>query len=145
MALAQTPSSVRCSTPRRSTRSELFSLAVLTYQMLSGELPYGLQVPRVRSRTDLKRLRYMPLRHLRPELPGWVDSVLQKALHPDPTKRQEALSEFIQDLRSPGPQFRRVRAAPLVERHPEAFWKVIALVLGLAVLVLLALRTQGQT
>jgi serine/threonine protein kinase len=127
-----------------STRSDLFSLAVLTYQMLTGRLPYGLQVPRVRSPSDLKRLRYVPVRHVRPELPDWLDRVLQKALHPSPSKRQEAVSEFIHDLRSPGPQFLRQRAAPLVERHPVAFWQGVALLLGLAVLVLVALRVLGQ-
>jgi len=121
-----------------STRSDLFALAVLAYQMLSRQLPYGLQVPRVRSPADLKRLQYVPVRDLRPELPAWLDSVLQKALHPDPAKRQEAVSEFVHDLRSPGPQFLRIRPQPLVERHPVAFWQAVSLVLALAVLVLLA-------
>jgi len=127
-----------------SARSDLFALAVLAYQMLSARLPYGLQVPRLQSPADLKRLRYVPLRHLRPELPAWLDGVLQKALHPHPAKRQEAVSEFIQDLRSPGPQFQRMRAPPLVERHPVAFWQGIALVLALAVLLLLGLRIHGR-
>jgi serine/threonine protein kinase len=127
-----------------STRSDLFSLAVVTYQMLTGRLPYGLQVPHVRSAGDLRRLRYLPVRHLRPELPDWVDGVLQKALHPDPARRQEAVSEFIHDLRSPGPQFLRRRTPPLVERHPVAFWQGVALLLALLVVVLLALRALGR-
>ncbi|MDB5895126.1 MAG: protein kinase, partial [Rhodoferax sp.] len=86
-----------------SQRSDLFSLAVLAYQMLVGQLPYGLGVARIVSPADLKRLRYVPARHLRPELPAWVDAVLQKALHPQPARRQEAVSEFMHDLRSPGP------------------------------------------
>jgi len=127
-----------------SARSDLFSLAVLTYEMLTGQLPYGLQVTQIKGPTDLNRLRYQPLRHLRPELPEWLDAVLQKALHPQPAKRQEALSEFIHDLHAPGPQFQRKRAPPLVEKHPVAFWQVTSLVLGLAVLVLLGLRVYGH-
>jgi serine/threonine protein phosphatase PrpC len=127
-----------------SARSDLFSLAVLTYRMLGGGLPYGLQVARLRSPADLKRLRYVPVRQLRPELPDWLDGVLQKALHPDPAKRQEAVSEFVHDLRSPGPQFHRRRAPPLVQRHPVAFWQAVAFVLALAVLLLLALRVYGR-
>ncbi len=127
-----------------SAQSDLFSLAVLTYQMLTGQLPYGLQVTQIRSASDLKRLRYQPLRHQRPELPEWLDAVLQKALQPQRAKRQEALSEFIHDLHSPGPQFQRLRAPPLVERHPVAFWQVVSLVLGLAVVVLLGLRVHGH-
>ncbi|MBV7457431.1 protein kinase [Acidovorax sp. sif1233] len=127
-----------------SARSDLFSLAVLTYQMLSGQLPYGLQVVRIRSAGDVKRLRYVPVRHLRADLPDWLDAVLQKALHPDPARRQEAVSEFIHDLQSPGLRFRRRRAAPLVERNPVVFWQTATLVLALAVLLLAGLRVFGR-
>ena len=120
-----------------TARSDLFALAVLAYQMLSGRLPYGLQVTQLRTPADLKRLRYVPLRHLRPELPAWLDAVLLKALQPDPMKRQEAVSEFAHDLQAPGRAFQRQRQPPLIERHPVVFWQVMAAVLGLAVVVLL--------
>lgn len=127
-----------------SARSDLFSLAVLAYQMLTARLPYGLQVTQVQSPADLQRLRYVPVRHLRPELPVWLDGVLQKALHPQPAKRQEAVSEFLQDLHAPGPRFLRLRAPPLVERNPVVFWQVVAVVLALAVVLLLGLRVWGR-
>jgi hypothetical protein len=88
-----------------SARSDLFSLAVIAYQMLTGQLPYGLHVSRVRSPADVNRLRYVPARHLRPDLPSWVDAVLQKALNPNPAKRQEAVSELAHDLRHRGRSF----------------------------------------
>ena len=127
-----------------TARSDLFSLAVLTYQMLTGQLPYGLHVVHVRSAADVRRLRYVSVRHLRPDLPLWLDSVLHKALHPDPAQRQEAVSEFLHDLAAPGAQFQRRRPIPLVERNPVAFWQATAFVLGLAVLGLLALRVLGR-
>lgn len=111
---------------------------------IAAQIAKGLQVPQVRSPADLKQLRYVPVRHLRPELPAWLDAVLHKALHPQPAKRQEALSEFIHDLHTPGPQFQRLRAPPLVERNPVVFWEGVALVLGLAVVVLLGLRVLGH-
>ncbi|HET7775101.1 MAG TPA: protein kinase, partial [Azospira sp.] len=52
-----------------SPQADLFSLAAITYQMLSGQLPYGLGAARVRTPQDLRSLRYVPLRHRRPELP----------------------------------------------------------------------------
>ncbi|MBD9393890.1 bifunctional protein-serine/threonine kinase/phosphatase [Acidovorax sp. ACV01] len=127
-----------------TARSDLFSLAVLAYQMLTAQLPYGLQVVRIRSPADLKGLRYVPVRHHRPELPDWLDGVLQKALHPDPLKRQEAVSEFLHDLHSPGLQFQHKRAVPLVERNPVVFWQFTTLALGLAVVVLVGLRVYGH-
>ncbi len=124
-------------------RADLFSLAVLAYQMLAGRLPYGLQVTRLRAPADLRWLRYVPLRHLRPELPAWLDAVLQKALHPEPHRRQEAVSEFVHDLHAPGPSFHRRRPPPLAERDPVRFWQAAALVLGMAALVLLGLLLTG--
>ena len=123
-----------------SPRSELFALAAITYQMLSGQLPYGLNAARVRTPQDLRSLRYVPLRHHRPDLPAWVDAVLAKALHPNPAKRQEVISEFIHDLTAPGAQFHQQRTTPLIERNPVLFWKCSTALLTLAVLTLLALR-----
>ncbi len=119
-----------------SARSEVFSLAVLAYQMLAGTLPYGLDAARLRTRADLRRLRYVALRERRPELPAWLDAVLQKALAPDPARRQEAVSELAHDLVAPGPAFFRRGAVPLVERHPLRFWQASTALLALAVAAL---------
>ncbi|MEO5736738.1 MAG: protein kinase, partial [Variovorax sp.] len=127
-----------------SARSDLFSLAVIAYQMLTGQLPYGLQASRVRSSADASRLRYVPARHFRPDLPAWVDAVLQKALHPNPAKRQQAVSEFAHDLRAPGQEFLRPRPPALIERHPVRFWQCTTVLLAVAVLVLLGLRIIGH-
>jgi len=128
-----------------SPSSDLFSLAVLTYQMLTGHLPYGLQVTRVRTTRDLPRLNYIPLRQHRPELPAWLDAVLRRALHPQAHKRPEALSEFIHALHEPGAQYLPHRAPPLIERNPVVFWKATSALLALAVIVLLIqlLQTRG--
>jgi serine/threonine protein kinase len=127
-----------------SARSDLFSLAVIAYQLLVGQLPYGLAVARVRSVADANRLHYVPVRHFRPELPAWVDAVLQKALHPNPAKRQEAVSEFAHDLRAPGQAFLRVRTPPLIERNPVRFWQCTTVILAAAVVGLLGLRALGH-
>jgi serine/threonine protein phosphatase PrpC len=127
-----------------STQSDLFSLAVITYQMLTGHLPYGLQVTRLRAPNELQRLRYIPVRDRRPDLRMWLDAVLRRALHPQAARRQEALSEFIHDLHTPGPQYQRLRPPPLIERNPVFFWQTLSLLLGLAVVVLLGLRLTGH-
>lgn len=127
-----------------SARSDLFSLAVLAYQMLTRQLPYGLHAARVRSAADANRLRYVPVRHFRPELPAWVDAVLQKALHPNPAKRQQAVSELAHDLRAPGAEFLRTRAPPLIDRNPVRFWQGATALLAVAVIVLLGLRSFGH-
>ena len=127
-----------------SACSDVFSLAVIAYQMLTRQLPYGLDAARVRSAADAHRLRYIPARHLRPDLPPWVDAVLQKALHPNPAKRQQAASELAHDLKAPAPEFLRTRSPPLIERHPVRFWQCSTAVLAVVVVVLVGLRSFGH-
>ncbi|HEY4375347.1 MAG TPA: bifunctional protein-serine/threonine kinase/phosphatase [Burkholderiales bacterium] len=120
-----------------SVRSDLFSLAVIAYRMLTADLPYGVEVAKTRSRLEQIRLTYEPaLRHRR-DLPPWVDGALKKALHPDPQKRYAEISEFLHDLRTPNPAFVNQARPPLLERDPVAFWKGVSALLALIVLALL--------
>jgi serine/threonine protein phosphatase PrpC len=125
-------------------QSELFALAVITYQMLTGHLPYGLQVTQLRKPGDLHRLRYIPARERRPDLPPWLDAVLRKGLQAKPDKRHEALSEFVHALRAPGASLLGLRAPPLIERNPVVFWQTLTLLLGALALGLLGLRLTGH-
>ncbi|MES2718357.1 MAG: protein kinase [Pseudomonadota bacterium] len=127
-----------------SPRAELWSLAVLAYQMLGGALPYGLQVTQVRGPRDLHKLHYTPLRQLRPDLPAWVDAVLRQALQPQPARRQEALSALVHDLHQPSPRHLGADRVPLVERDPLRFWRGLAVLLGLLVLLLAGLLARGH-
>ncbi|MFT3720262.1 SpoIIE family protein phosphatase [Pseudorhodoferax sp.] len=111
---------------------------------LVAQLGKGLQVTQLRRPADLRRLRYVPLRHHRPDLPAWLDAVLHKALQPDPARRHEAVSEFVHDLHRPCAARLRTRALPLVERNPVLFWQVCTVVLGLATVVLAGLRALGH-
>ena len=84
-----------------TSRSDLFSLGVITYQMLTGKLPYGAQSAKARTRSQFNRLVYRPAAHGDREVPQWVDGTLERAVHPNPHKRYDSLSEFLFDLRSP--------------------------------------------
>ncbi|GAB4555295.1 MAG: bifunctional protein-serine/threonine kinase/phosphatase [Rhizobacter sp.] len=122
-------------------RSDMFSLAVITYQMLSGgRLPYGTEVSKSRTPAAQRRLRYDSVLADDRETPAWIDSVLHKALQPDPLKRYESLSEFVHDLHHPNPAYLSKTRPALVERNPVLFWKSVSLVLALVVVGLLMAR-----
>ena len=126
-------------------QSDLFSLGVITYQMLTGRLPYGTQVAGLRTRAALSRLRYASALHdeSRP-IPAWIDAVLERAVHPNPLKRQAELSEFVHELHQPGAATLARARPPLAERNPLMFWRATALVLAITVVVLLGLlHRQG--
>ncbi len=119
-----------------SPAADLFSLAVLTYRMLCGQLPYGLAAARIRAPQDLRALRLVPLRHFRPDLPVWVEAVLGKALQARPGRRQQAVSEFVHDLKTPAARLLQVQRTPLAERDPVLFWQGLAVLLALTVAAL---------
>lgn len=118
-------------------RSDLFSLAVITYQMLSGKLPYGTQVAKCRTKAAQNKLRYQSVLDDEREIPAWVDAVLKKALHPNPYKRYDELTEFFYDLHQPNKEFLNKTRPPLMERNPVFFWKSVSFILAVMVLILL--------
>lgn len=121
-----------------TSRSDIFSLGVVAYQMLTGELPYGTRVPKARTEAAQRGLKYRSARGDAREIPEWVDEAIRKAVHPDPYKRYAELSEFVFDLDHPNREFLRRNRPPLLERHPAAFWKAVALFLALVILFLAA-------
>ena len=124
---------------RGSTNSDLFSLGVIAYQMLTGNLPYGAGIARASSRSQMGKLTYDLATESNGDIPVWVDGALRRAVHLNPNKRYEALSEFLHDLRNPNPRY--LRSIPLAERNPLLFWQVISFVLfGLNLVLLFLLR-----
>jgi len=120
-----------------SPQADQYSLAVITYQLLTGTLPYGTEVAKTRTRAAQHKLAYQSALSENRELPAWVDEVLKKALHPNPHKRYSALSEFIFELRSPSQEMLKRAQLPLLERDPVLFWKGVSLTLAIVVIILL--------
>jgi serine/threonine protein phosphatase PrpC len=119
------------------TQSDQFSLGVIAYQMLSGRLPYGAEVPKARTRAAQRQLKYRSVLDDEREIPAWIDEALRKATHPDPTRRYEEVSEFVHDLHHPTAGYLSRKRPPLLERNPIAFWRGLSLALAVLVVILL--------
>lgn len=117
-----------------TTRSDMYSLGVITYQMLSGRLPYGTAVAMATTRAAQRKLVYTSVLDDNRAIPAWVDEAIRKAVHPDPCKRYDEISELLHDLRQPNQVFLNRTRPPLIERNPVLVWQAISLILLLIAL-----------
>lgn len=110
-----------------STRSDLFSIAIIAYSLLTGgKHPYGSSWEKARTTKDFFKLDYQPAAAINPMVPSWMDGVLRKALSMRPESRHDSMSEFVHNLRHPDAEFLDVAPLPLAARNPLLFWKVMA-------------------
>jgi len=119
-------------------RSDIFALGVITYQMLSGSFPYGVNVSKSTTKAAQKKLKYVSIYDEdKKNLPIWVDEAIKKACEIDPSKRYSELSEFIYDLFNPNQNFLKKTKPPLIQRNPLIFWQSSTLILFILVCILL--------
>ena len=116
--------------------ADIYSLGVISYELLTGALPYGKSELTARR---LRRARYQPAMQINPDVPVWIDKALEKATSIERGRRYQLMSEFIHDLAHPNPAFSSRNAEPLIERNPLLVWKGVAVLLFLMNLYLLYL------
>ncbi|NOQ35314.1 MAG: protein kinase [Methylococcaceae bacterium] len=111
---------------RGSAKSDLYSLGVITYEMINRTLPFG-ELPERPNKMNLAKLRYIPSFNHNAMVPIWIDSALKKATAINPELRYGHLSEFMQDITVPNPEFLTGEAnIPILEGNPLLFWKSLA-------------------
>jgi len=118
-----------------NAQSDLYSLGVIAYEMLTGKLPYGKGFT---SSASIHKVDYMPANALNNIIPAWVDAALEKSVHKDRNKRYQAFTEFLKDLETPNSNFLNKEWEPLLQRDPKQFWQGVAIASILGNLALLA-------
>jgi serine/threonine protein phosphatase PrpC len=117
------------------SRADLFSLAVIAFEMLAGQLPFKGKLEKCRNRQDFLRLDYVSVYQLNPMVPEWIDIALKKALNIEPNLRQADTCELIYQLTTSKSHKRPTDFAPLITRNPVLFWQVISILLFIALMI----------
>jgi eukaryotic-like serine/threonine-protein kinase len=111
---------------RLDTRSDIYSLACVIFEMLAGEPPFsGRSSREVMAKHIAERPRRV--RMMRPEVPTAVEDAILRALEKDPDRRFSSVTEFLGALRTEArPRTREIASAlrgvavlPFVNLSPE--------------------------
>lgn len=79
-------------------KSDLYSLGVVMYEMVTGKVPFDADTP---VSVALKHMQEDPIPPIEenPNLPEAIDKIIMKALKKDPMLRYQTATEMLQDLR----------------------------------------------
>lgn len=117
-------------------QSDIFSMGVMLYEMLTQHLPYQHTRTVTIEKLSIKDWRYIKIQQYRPDIPLWVDLVIRKACHPDINQRYQAMSEFITDLSTPNPALAdKHYFTALIEDDPIRLWRMITFILLLLLII----------
>lgn len=111
-----------------SNRSDIFSLGVIIYEMLTGQLPYGDKLTRKLNWRTINKIKYISAITYNPMIPLWLDGALEKAVRTDFRTRYDTFSELYFDLTHPNSAFMG-KAAPLLQQSPTMIWKIATVIL----------------
>lgn len=104
---------------RSDSRSDIYSIGVIMYELLTDELPFG----NPQTMSGLRRRMWakpLPPRAIRREIPRWLQEVILRCLEPRAADRYQSASQLRQALRDP----EGIRITERGERiEPPSFWE----------------------
>ena len=120
---------------KSTVQSDIFSLAVVVYEMLTGELPFAGKLEECRTSKAYLKTKYIPCYDINPLIPIWIDGAVKKGLRFSPEQRYEDVSEFLHELQKPNPKYKKGQGDALLQANPLLFWQALSGLLFVALCV----------
>lgn len=124
-----------------TSQADIFSIAVIAFEMFAGEPPLRGKLEQCRTEKAYLKTKYVPVYELNPLVPVWIDGALKKALRFDPVRRYADVSEFMHELKTLNPKYKKYHDAPLAVKNPLLFWQVLSAILFIALCVSLFMNS----
>ena len=134
-------------------RSDLYSVGVVLYELLTGRVPFDAETPVTVALMQVNEPPIPPM-EIKPDIPPALDAIVMRALEKDPARRFADADEFIAALESARQAPQQV-IAPLpvveevvVEEPRSRWWLWLLILLALAAIALgvyLLLRPEQLT
>ena len=118
-----------------TVQSEIFSLAVIVYEMLTGKPPFNGKLDECRTPKAYLKTKYIPCFELNPLVPIWMDGAVKKGLRFEPERRYGDVSEFLYELQKPNPKYKKTYNAALLNSNPSLPWQFLSAGLFIALSV----------
>ncbi len=125
-------------TGKSTVQSEVFSLAVIAYEMLTGKEPFSGKLNKCRTTKAYLKTKYLPCFDENPLVPLWIDCAIRKGLRFTAERRHEDVLEFLHELQKPNPKYKSNHNAILMDENPVLFWQAFSAFWFMAFLISLA-------
>ncbi len=100
------------------TRSDVYSLGAVLYELLSGELPHGSGASLLDLLSAIREKTPSRLSGVNPQLRGDVETIVSKALEKEKSRRYQSAGELGEDIR------RHLDDRPIAAHPPSALYQI---------------------